>query len=121
MHIRVQHSNKTLRSTHTHGGLRIMCSSSYDHISSYLYCKYIVSICISARCVNAMNHVGVKHQAAPNMRCKYQHQYENKVYLCKVICTTLYICTIDRPSLSYTIGRSSFCFQDVYDWYMILR
>lgn len=38
-----------------------------------------------ARCVNTMNHLDeIEHQALSGSACKYQHQFDNKVYLCKV-------------------------------------
>ncbi|XP_074660644.1 zinc finger FYVE domain-containing protein 1-like isoform X2 [Tubulanus polymorphus] len=45
------------------------------------------SRCLSCgcRCTRTMNHFkdDLSHEADLHMRCKYQHQYDNKVYICK--------------------------------------
>lgn len=40
----------------------------------------------SARCIRSMNHnlEHEDHATDKNVKCKYQHQYENKIYYCKV-------------------------------------
>ena len=42
-----------------------------------------VEMFFSARCQLATNHEGKNHTNR-SKQCKYQHQFENKVYLCKV-------------------------------------
>ena len=48
-------------------------------------------LCSSARCSQSVNHTNVKHNAGHDKKCKYQHQLENKLYLCKVYSLTLYL------------------------------
>lgn len=49
----------------------------------YFTCSVCCKSCKS-RCSNSMNHFkdGIPHMSSAN--CTYQHQYENRIYLCKV-------------------------------------
>lgn len=48
----------------------------------YFTCTAKCQSC-GARCSRSMNHVEDEHMTDSTVKCKYQHQFENKVYYCK--------------------------------------
>ncbi|GIY16525.1 zinc finger FYVE domain-containing protein 1 [Caerostris darwini] len=49
----------------------------------YFTCSAICKSC-KCRCSNSMNHIKEDIPHASSNNCVYQHQYENRIYLCKV-------------------------------------
>ncbi|XP_076648038.1 zinc finger FYVE domain-containing protein 1 isoform X1 [Halictus rubicundus] len=71
--------------------LRILNDKFSGQIDNYTTCLFpdqyftcpVKCLSCGCRCINSMGHLrqGVPHNS--NNRCRYQHQYENLVYICK--------------------------------------
>ena len=73
----------------------------------YYSVVYRLRLVHSVRCQMTLNHMrdGVAHDAGKSHLCRYQDQYDNLFYLCKVSTSTLCPKISDTPwywSVSYT-------------------
>ena len=53
-------------------------------IESRKFLTWIISHLHRSRCTKTMNHINDDISHSTDHRCKYQHQYDNKIFNCKV-------------------------------------
>ena len=70
-------------------------------------CKVPYFTFCSLRCENTMNHKqeNVAHEV--KKRCRFQHQYENKIYLCKVNTNEIIYSFLKTSATLYLLAK--FC------------